>query len=186
MAPSRARFSLADDGEGEAHELSEQANNSENGARTSESGAAHDERGRSGRADAPDSARPTSSTVEKQSTPSDAAAAEVDTSKPNIFLAFFLYQLSWVKPNLTWKSMRVVIRCAIAAWAGLILLLARDSQHVLGQASFLILVGRWNISFALLLWINRQYFGVVAFVAPPVDAMAVRFLSFYSGGISEL
>jgi hypothetical protein len=43
--------------------------------------------------------------------------------------------------KLNWKGIRPVLRASVAAWCGLILILHPTSEAVLGQASFLCLVG---------------------------------------------
>lgn len=48
----------------------------------------------------------------------------------------------WVKPHLTWKKMKPVIRCGVAAWVGLLVMLIYPSEMTLGIASFLTLVGK--------------------------------------------
>lgn len=53
-------------------------------------------------------------------------------------LPFFL---AWIPPHATWKGMRPVIRASLAAWCGLLLLLGARTEALLGQASFLVLVG---------------------------------------------
>jgi hypothetical protein len=157
----RPRFTLAADDdrdEGVTHDLAEEGEKTKDGTHTKESGGVQYTRDRT-RTDAPDSAPPTSSTIEKQSTGASKSATGIgDKSKPNIIKAFFIYQLSWIKPKITWKSARMVTRCAIAAWAGLILMLARDSQQVLGQSSFFVIVGRCRCNNSLCFlsfWINR-------------------------------
>jgi hypothetical protein len=140
MSRPRPHFTLSteNDVEGEAHELEDQGNSSRDNA--------HDDANNNARErESPpeDSAPPTSSSVKKRATgPSEILPARIPgQSKLNAVKSLFNEQLSWVKPNLNWKSMRVVIRSAIAAWCGLILMLDKNSQKVLGQASFLILVG---------------------------------------------
>lgn len=50
-------------------------------------------------------------------------------------------QLAWVTPHLNWKGLRPVLRSSVAAWCGMLLLINHRSQVVLGQASFLVLIG---------------------------------------------
>ncbi|GAA6054812.1 hypothetical protein NBRC10513_007431 [Rhodotorula toruloides] len=51
------------------------------------------------------------------------------------FLSF-----AWVKPHLSWKGFRPVVRASVAGWCGLLLMLCGPSERMLGQASFLVLI----------------------------------------------
>lgn len=55
----------------------------------------------------------------------------------------FLHRLlpPLLSSKLNWKGIRPAVRASVAAWCGLILILHPTSQSVLGQASFLCLVG---------------------------------------------
>ncbi|KAH8105051.1 hypothetical protein DFH11DRAFT_1644885 [Phellopilus nigrolimitatus] len=53
---------------------------------------------------------------------------------------FALPDLQWIPGNLNRLRLRPVLRCAISAWFSLLLVLFHRSQHVLGTASFLILI----------------------------------------------
>lgn len=50
--------------------------------------------------------------------------------------------LAFIPPHLNWKGWRPVIRASVSAWCGLLLLVCTNSERVLGQASFLVLIGQ--------------------------------------------
>ena len=69
---------------------------------------------------------------------------------------------------MTWRlqSWKIIFRCAVASWVGLLLVLCRPSQNVLGTASFLVLI----VSFILppsnpVALCIEQYFVATLFVA---------------------
>lgn len=48
--------------------------------------------------------------------------------------------IAWIPPKLNWKGIRPVVRSAVALWLGLMLLIVYDSEVLLGQAAFLVLI----------------------------------------------
>ncbi|TDL21197.1 hypothetical protein BD410DRAFT_821614 [Rickenella mellea] len=48
--------------------------------------------------------------------------------------------VDWVNNNTSWPKLKPVIRCAVSSWIELLLVILPKSNHLLGQAPFLILV----------------------------------------------
>ncbi|KAI0271253.1 hypothetical protein BC834DRAFT_432593 [Gloeopeniophorella convolvens] len=48
--------------------------------------------------------------------------------------------LRWIQDNWTWAKWKPAIRCAVSAWASLVLLVVNPSLRAMGQASFLVLI----------------------------------------------
>ncbi|KAL7419840.1 hypothetical protein Q5752_005756 [Cryptotrichosporon argae] len=48
--------------------------------------------------------------------------------------------ISWIPPRWSWRSWQPVIRCAVAAWIGLVVQLIHPSELALGNAAFFVLV----------------------------------------------
>lgn len=73
----------------------------------------------------------------------DAPAAP--PAKQEIPSPSFLHKLlpPLLSSKLNWKGIRPVLRASVAAWCGLILILHPTSEAVLGQASFLCLIGEF-------------------------------------------
>ncbi|KAI5478848.1 hypothetical protein MNV49_004580 [Pseudohyphozyma bogoriensis] len=81
---------------------------------------------------------PTSSpTQSPQETTDDAAPPASKRRKMSDYLPS---ALGWTKPHLTPKGWRPVMRSAISAWCGLLLVLIPQTERMLGQASFLVLI----------------------------------------------
>lgn len=75
----------------------------------------------------------TATTAETESAPT-----RVDRLKKRLLAISWL---AWIAPHLCWRGWRPVIRASIASWCGLILMLVPRTQRMLGQASFLVLIG---------------------------------------------
>ena len=90
---------------------------------------------------------PPSTSHSRSEDASPAATAEASTETTPNRLSRFRQRLlatswlSWVEPHLCWRGMRPVVRASIASWCGLILMLVPRTQRMLGQASFLVLIG---------------------------------------------
>lgn len=54
-------------------------------------------------------------------------------------IARFIPNLNWVSENWRWSKIKVVIRCAVAAWASAILFIIPRVQVFMGQVSALYL-----------------------------------------------
>ncbi|KAL7418186.1 hypothetical protein BDY24DRAFT_437656 [Mrakia frigida] len=98
----------------------------------------------------------------------DGEIKTTSTTKPSlgakawkILAANGVIQLDWIPGKLNWTSLKPVIRCALAGWIAMLLLLIGPSQRTLGQASFFTLV--------------------IAFITPPdkpfVQVLEVHFYS---------
>ncbi|KAH8105047.1 hypothetical protein DFH11DRAFT_1864282 [Phellopilus nigrolimitatus] len=81
---------------------------------------------------------------------------------------FALPDLQWIPGNLNRLRLRPVLRCAISAWFSLLLVLFHRSQHVLGTASFLILIGM-NVLFFISECCYIYAFEPATFLSPPSD-----------------
>ena len=53
--------------------------------------------------------------------------------------------LRWIPDNWTMSKWMPAIRCAVAEWISLVLLVVKSSTQAMGQAAFLVLVGRWTL-----------------------------------------
>ncbi|KDN53019.1 hypothetical protein K437DRAFT_219732 [Tilletiaria anomala UBC 951] len=61
--------------------------------------------------------------------------------KGSAIYKFLERQWSWIPPILTWPKLKPVFRSSLVAWICLVLLIINPVQLMLGQASFLILIG---------------------------------------------
>ncbi len=53
--------------------------------------------------------------------------------------------LRWIPDNWTLSKWMPAIRCAVAEWTSLVLLVVKPTTQAMGQAGFLVLVGRWTL-----------------------------------------
>ncbi|KDR73069.1 hypothetical protein GALMADRAFT_270443 [Galerina marginata CBS 339.88] len=54
--------------------------------------------------------------------------------------SYFARQFAWVPQNFEWSKIKLVVRCALAAWVSVVLFIIPKVERVMGQAPFLILI----------------------------------------------
>jgi len=61
-------------------------------------------------------------------------------------IATYLHkEFEWVPQTFIWSNVKPAIRCALVAWVSLVLFVIPKVETVLGQASFLVLIGEYNL-----------------------------------------
>lgn len=65
---------------------------------------------------------------------SQSAKEDVDVDKKSDKKLFTLpSSLAWIPPNLTWPKWKIVLRCAIAAWVSVVLMVIDPVLKTMGQ-----------------------------------------------------